>query len=272
MHVEGIVIHKTPYKERDLICNLLLRSGKKISIYFYGGRGGGKNNKGSIIEVGFMLAIDLAPRRKRLEADMKIAKEYKLIWHPDNIRNDFKAFYLASFYLEYISKISVENGLDEHESTEHAGIFNVLSNALFFLDESIKNKTFELNTHLFLFLSKLSFQLGVTPDIENCIFCEKVFSTTELCLFDPRNGGFSCMDCASKKDEYLSENKNLREEYQSSITLRNKMKQVFQMNYKEYGQLKDIGQGLAAAEFNYINYQFGFSKDQIKSWAMVSGV
>lgn len=270
MQVEGIIIHKTPYKERDLICNVLLRSGRTQSVYFYGGRGGGKKSKGSILEVGFMLSITLNPRRKKIETEIQIAKEYKLLWDCDHIRTDYRAFYLASFFMEYIGKIAIEEDLNDNENHEHTGVFNVLSNGLFYLDESVKDKCFDLNTHLFVFLSKLSLHIGIAPDLEHCLFCEKVFHEKELCLFDPQDGGYSCMECGSKKDEYLSENKMLREEYQSSQGLRILMKKVFKMPYKEYRKVSEIPSGLTIAEFNYINFQFGFSRDQFKSWQMIS--
>ncbi len=43
--IEGILIKKIPYKERDIIGTLLLRSGMQVSAIFYGGAGGGKNKK-----------------------------------------------------------------------------------------------------------------------------------------------------------------------------------------------------------------------------------
>lgn len=270
MDIEGIIISKTPYKERDLICNLLLRSGKKVSVYFYGGRGGGKKNKGSILEVGFMLKILLNERRKKIESNIKIAKEHKLLWDCDNIRTDFKAFYLACFFMEYIAKIAIADELEEVSDSEHEGLFNVLSNGLFFLDQAVGNKSLDLNSHLFIFLTKLAAHLGIGQDVEHCIFCEKNFVDQEVCLFNHQDGGFSCLDCSSKRDEYLSDNKLLREEYLSSQELRISLKKVYQLPYKSYGELSGITQGLASAEFNFINYQFGFTKDQIKSWEMVS--
>jgi DNA repair protein RecO len=270
MTLEGIIIQKTPYKDKDLICNVLLRSGQKIAVYFYGGRGGGKKAKGSILEVGFMMKITLALKRKAVESNIKIAKEYQHIWNSEYIRDDFRAFYLSSFYLEYIGKIAIESDLDDATELEHAGLFKILSNALYFLDDSLKNKTFDLNTHLFMFLSKLTIELGITPDINNCLYCGVPLSDTGLCLFDPKDGGFACMDCTSKKDEYISDNKLLREEYVGSLKLKNSLKQVYQIPYKDYQSLGSITQGQAIAKFNYINFQFGFTKDQIKSWALIS--
>ena len=147
MDLEGIIIHKTPFKERDLICNVLLRSGKKVAIYFYGGRGGGKKTKGSILEVGFMMKITSAPRRKVVDTNIIIAKEYKHIWNSEYIRDNYKAFYLSSFFMEYIGKIALESNHDEISKDDDSGLFRVLSNSLYFLDDSIKNKNFDLYTH-----------------------------------------------------------------------------------------------------------------------------
>ena len=83
------------------------------------------------------------------------------------------------------------------------------------------------------------------------------------------DGGFSCMDCTSKKDEFLSENKDLLNEYQSSKALRMKLSDCLQMAYKDISHLNDIERGMVQALFNYINFQFGFTKDQFKTWKMV---
>ena len=65
MQLEGILVHKAIHKERDLIGTLLLRDGTLVNLYFYGGRGGGKSQKGSILELGFMLKVKLGSRIKK---------------------------------------------------------------------------------------------------------------------------------------------------------------------------------------------------------------
>jgi recombinational DNA repair protein (RecF pathway) len=268
MHIEGLIISKTPYKERDLICNLLLRSGNTLSVYFYGGRGGGKNSKGSVLEVGHMLAITLSPRRKSLDTQIHISKEYKLLWASDHTRLDYKAFYLSMFYMEYMSKVAQQEDLD-FESLENAGLFSVLSNSLFYLDKLVEKKEFFLENHLFFFLTKLCIQLGVVPGIENCLYCDTLFKARDMCLFDPKDGGFSCMECASQKDQFLSDNKLLLEEYQSSQALREIFQNIFKLSYKDFETVGLLNSGMTYAIFNYINFQFGFSKDQFKTWGMV---
>lgn len=268
MIVEGIVIHKTVYKEKDIICDLLLRSGKKLSLYIYGGKGGGKNQKGSIVEHGFMLKCTLNPRRKKIESELHIVKEYQLIWSPKFIRNDFKAFYLSTFFYEIVSKIAIEESLD-FEDKEHQGLFNVLSNALFFLDHSLENHHFNNHAHLFLFLSKLTIQLGILPTLDECVLCDTKFKEFELCLFDAQSGGFVCTDCTSQKDEFLSDNKSLLAENQHSQQMRRLLTMIKNIQYKNY---KDIGEVMAGANiglFNYINYQFGFDQGDFKSWKLL---
>ncbi|MBT4790481.1 MAG: hypothetical protein HON90_02830 [Halobacteriovoraceae bacterium] len=269
MRIEGIIIHKTPYKERDVICNLLLRSGKLTSVYFYGGRGGGKNQKGSVLEVGFMLGVELSPRRKKIESDIKIAKEYNLLWSATHTRTSYAAFCLASFYMEYLSKISVAENHLGFEDHEHEGVFNVLSNALFYLDEAVKNNNLKLKAHLFLFLSKLSVHLGIAKNVDDCLYCDKRFLDSELCFFDIQNGGFSCLECNSQKGEYLSDNKGMITEYQSSLSLRLNLRRSYSLAFKLVDTLDEVSFGVVNAEFNYINYQFGLKRELVRTWGVL---
>lgn len=266
MQVEGIILSKTLYKEKDLICHLLLRSGETLSVYFYGGKGGGKNQKGSILEVGFMVRVQLQKSRKKLDTNLQTAKEYSLIWHSDLIRSDYKAFCLSSFYLEFISKITSEASMD-YANHDDAGLFKVLSNALYFLDDSLAKKCFDLNQHLFIYLSKMIIELGINPDTKDCLYCGKHFSLADLCLFDYSDGGFSCQDCSSQKDEYLSENKSLFLEHQNAKILRKNLGEVYQTNYKDYQKLSEIERGIAISLFQYINFQFEFVKEDFKTWS-----
>lgn len=135
MVIEGIIINKIPVKARDIVAKVLLRNGRVISVYFYGGQGGGKHQKGTLVELGHMLTIVLAPRKKYLESELSVAKEWTLKWDSDFIRKDVMAFYFMCFIFELISKIAVSQELDEldFKDEEYVGIFNVVSNALFFV-------------------------------------------------------------------------------------------------------------------------------------------
>jgi len=133
--IEGLVLSKIPYDDRHIIANILLRTGRKISVVFYGGRGGGTKQKSSVIELGFMLAVELRP--SKTHSDVYHAKEWNLIWHHDQIRLTHNAFYVMCFYLEIINRIAaIENLHDVHEeNTEMVGLFATLSNALVVIEK-----------------------------------------------------------------------------------------------------------------------------------------
>ena len=55
--IEGILVRKTPFQDRHLIGDLVLRSGKKQGVLFFGGMGGGKKIKPNNLEIGKLYKI-----------------------------------------------------------------------------------------------------------------------------------------------------------------------------------------------------------------------
>lgn len=269
MHLEGIIVHKTVYKERDLICKLLLRDGSLASLYFYGGKGGGKKNKGTILELGFMVKVMLAPRRKKIERDIQIAGEWDLLWESKQIRKNYKAFYLMSFYSEFIQKVAPQRDFSfEDDSSENEGIFKVASNALFFLekalekssDNSLENSEFGAEGHLLMFLTKMTYHLGVAPDLGHCVHCFSPIQNLPLILFQPSNGGFSCNECSSSINKIESDSaKELRD-----LTLK-----ILETSYKDWEMIKLSERGPCEAIFHFLCHQFQWQPSQFISYQML---
>jgi recombinational DNA repair protein (RecF pathway) len=172
MQFEGIVTHKVPYKERDLIVKLVLRNGTVGSFYIYGGQGGGKKHKPTIFELGSMVKILVRDQKaSRIEgSELMVAAETQRIWEPQRIRHNIQAFYLVCLYFEILQKFSMnfQLGSSEYDNNEHEGIFSVISNALFHLDDSITKDVFIGHQQLTLFMIKLLYHLGIMPETENC--------------------------------------------------------------------------------------------------------
>lgn len=263
MKLEGILIQKTPYRDKDLIAHILTRRGLKLGLYFYGGQGG---KKGSQLELGHMIKVIL-PRDKR-QSELRIAKFEEAIWSAKYIRENYRAFLLSQFFLEVLGKIALEDDLDDRPS-DQAGLFTVLSNALYVLDQACHSGRFDLFVHLQLFLTKLIIHLGIIPHLEQCLYCDLVFEEQDLCLLDRQNGGFVCVDCASKRDEFLSDNRQLREEYQTGKNQRLIFKTFGRVSYKSYESLPEISRGIAVVSFNYFNYQYGFTEADFKTWKLL---
>jgi recombinational DNA repair protein (RecF pathway) len=204
MNFEGIVVHRVPYKERDLIVKLLLRNGMSAGFYIYGGQGGGKNHKPSVFELGSMMKILVKEQKTRVESsDLMISAEHVRTWEPQNIRHDVKAYYLICLYFELIQKISIQfaPGSSDPLNGDHEGVFSVLSNALFYLDDALKKQQFVPHQQLTLFMVKLLFHLGIIPETDHCSYCQEDLLTHQSVIFLPAQGQFACELCSQGENE-----------------------------------------------------------------------
>jgi DNA repair protein RecO len=202
MSFEGIVIHRVPYKERDLIVKLLLRNGLVGSFYIYGGQGGGKSHKPTIFEIGSMMKIMIKDQKTRIDSsELMISAEHQRLWEPQSIRHDIKAYYLVCLYLELIQKFAIPFHPNDPEHRDHEGVFAVVSNALFYIEDALSKKQFVPHQQLTLFMVKLLFHLGIMPDTEFCSYCQTDLLENEGVVFMPANGQFACQQCSPGENE-----------------------------------------------------------------------
>jgi DNA repair protein RecO len=204
MTFEGIVIHRVPYKERDLIVKLLLRQGLVGSFYIYGGQGGGKLHKPTIFELGSMIRLFTKDQRGKVEtSELMVSAEHQRIWEPQSIRHDIRAYYLVCLYFELVQKFSLpfHPGNTDPESRDHEGVFAVLSNALFYLEDALKKEVFQPEQQLALFLIKLLYHLGIMPDTDHCSYCQEELLQLNSVIFLPAQGQFACHECATGENE-----------------------------------------------------------------------
>jgi DNA repair protein RecO len=262
--VEGLLISKMPYAERDLIGTLLLRNGKKINCIFHGGRGGGSKKKSSILELGFMLKVDLqrANRKGGREGEeLHTAKEWSLLWHHDKIRLDHKAFYLLCFFLEVIRKMSIYDELhDEHRESDDnsCGLFKVLSNSLFYVEDQLKKEnSFNSSLHLSLFLTKLLIELGVYPDREVCHLCYRPLESVSSMRIAFEQGGYICDTCLGEAGP------------PSGKALWDLTGQMATLSYKDYAKISGSHSTWARLLFDYLCFQFQISEKDFLSSSMV---
>ncbi len=197
--IDGVIISKHPYRERDLLVRLLLRNGKKITVMFYGGKGGGVRKKSSVLEIGFLIEIEL--QKNRAETELFTAKEWVLKWHHDLIRQNYLAFCLLCFFSELIQHLATEAEFKNYESEIHhdgdGGLFRVLSNALVYLEKSLLDMTgkFLLYDQVFIFLTKLAVELGIFPESDVCVLCGHSIKDGGLKVLSMEHGGYQCFRC-----------------------------------------------------------------------------
>jgi hypothetical protein len=184
LKVEGLLIHKILFKEKHLVGRLLLRSGKKISVLFYGGKG---------LDIGHMLAVELS-RTKSTQSLYK-AKEWSMIWAPLELRGNYEAFSLMCLFFEILNKFALEENLHDLEDSQQIGLFRIASVGVFSLEQNLKKGTFKREEQLLLFLGKFLLEQGIFPKMNTCIFCdEKLDRFPSIGLVFER-GGFACSFC-----------------------------------------------------------------------------
>lgn len=256
--IEGLILTKTPYRERDLICKLLLRSGNKVTVIFYGGRGGGSKKKSSELELGHMLKVEL--RKGGKPTEMYSAKEWSLIWHHQKLRTNHSAFYLLCLYLEISNKISVEEDLSLDGTAENKRIFHVLSNAIFYLEDALVNGQFDLSLHLSMFLAHSMLAQGVYPSIDGCVICGRDIKLDSGANLAAEHGGFVCSVCQFSELKMPMVNvENRPNELYSFI------KNAPQLKIQDYKNIAYDANIQSRSLLTYFCYQFNLQLNDLKT-------
>lgn len=255
MIFEGIVIHRVPYKERDLIVKLLLRNGLVGSFYIYGGQGGGKNHKPTIFEIGSMIKMTTKDQKSNGELrDLMISSEHQRIWEPQSIRHDIKAYYLVCLYIELIQKFSISYQPGGEENMDQQGVFSVVSNALFFMQDALAKEQFVPHQHLSLFMIKLLYHLGIMPDTDHCSYCETALMEETSAVFLPDQGQFACSQCSSGDNE-------------KGFLLR--IKKGYQTRYQNYADFIGTNFGECDRLIQYFCHHYNLNRVELKSYALL---
>lgn len=257
--IEGLVLTKVPFKDRHIISHLLLRNGRKVSVVFYGGQGGGKKQKPSIIELGRMLKIELARGTGKTKEEIYTAKEYSSIWQAQKIRENHNAYYLLCFFLELIEKIAQEEDLKSNYTMEDESskeLFAVISNAIFQLEQSLKENNFDQPLMITFFLLKLMIALGIYPDIKSCCLCGEAVAIHERRYqLAPQHGGFVCANCDNDSSRFS----------ETGAELLAIFSQVPLLKYSELVKLSGSSLHHFQPLLNYLCYQFGLNKESLKT-------
>ena len=261
--IEGLLLYKTPYQDRHLIGQLLLRSGRLASVLFYGGQGGGKRKKPSLLELGSLLSVELTPSRSTVE--LYRAKEWKPCWIHDSVRYHHRAFCLMCFYLEIIRKIApLEDLSDENLQLDcsHSGLFRVLSNALFYLKGS---PLLNSGQELLIFLGKLLIDQGLFPQLQHCGLCHQNLNPFSRLYLGFRHGSFLCPDCYLSSDGEGS----VLKKGEPGRELWSLLGMIASSKYQDLGRLELKQSEIVDALFHYFCFQFNFHRKDFRSVDMV---
>jgi recombinational DNA repair protein (RecF pathway) len=259
MQLDGLVIQVIPQKERDAIIRLILRQGTCLSVYAYGGMGGGKNAKPRSFEPGNLLRIELSTTGKgRLSDDaLKVIQDYSILWQPRFFRHNPQAFAQACLMMEMSLNTALPFTSENFEQTSH--LFNVLSNGLFHLDASLELEKFHGPTQLFLFLSKFLLSLGIFPDESECVFCGAAIDDDSQSPLIIDQGGFSCWKC--------------RDQIQEKVILspiRTNLSQAVRMKYDQWEKMPRATSAMVNQLIQFWGHHFHFNPQNLASLSLLN--
>jgi recombinational DNA repair protein (RecF pathway) len=251
--VEGIILSKTPYQDRHLICSLLLRSGRKISVMFYGGQSGGKKAKVTGLELGHLVEVAFSYSRGN---ELYRANSWLVKWQHGKIRYNYHAFSLMCFYLELASHMAQVDDLHDDLGDVDIGIFRAISNALFHLETAVEQEKFNLGSELILFFCKILFEQGIFPQLDYCCFSEQSLAELEEIVLVPDHGGFAVPSMVHHEQMDGKTGKNLW----------NTLMVVKDTPYQKLWEL-ETDRAMINQLWNYFCYQMHWKRDEFKTFS-----
>ena len=258
--IEGLILKKSPYGERHIISDLLLRSGKRVTVTFYGGQGGGKKKKSSVLELGQLISVEL--NQKNRMGDVYAAKEWLPKWTYEKIRTNYKAFYTTCAFLEIVLKLSDHTDLKDtyHGSdTTDEGFFRVLSNSVFHMEKHLgEGEVFYPKTHLAYFLIKLILDLGIYPIREECILSGEEINPDDKVVLLPDQGGFGKLELVREQQKV-----------EGSTFLWKLLGHVWSTPFKQLDYDLIVPDESLNLLIDYFCYQLGINRGEIKSLALL---
>lgn len=172
--VDGIVLSIIEYKENDCILHVLSREYGKVSLLARGIKKMTSKNA-SACHLFACSTFTFAYQDKDHLHLLKTAEKKQLFHH---IYDDLLSQSVAQVLVEAVDKVEFDN------STE---VYLLLHSMLTYLHERQNPYTI-----LGFMLAKLNMMNGVSPNVEQCIYCKKDTSIVSISIYD---GGFVCSSC-----------------------------------------------------------------------------
>ena len=173
---------------------------------------------------------------------------------------------------EVISKLGVEAHLeDELEDPDSVGLFKVLSNGFYYFDHLLvrveKGQDLALSyAVLSFFLGKLLIELGVFPEVNQCVVTGEALDNLEqkgAVRFLPDQGGFALQ---AVLNEHEGETRNLQDDRPILQFLR----YVAQTRFQEFSfNPRAEYAPLARRLFHYFCYHFQFKEEQFRTFSLI---
>lgn len=235
-----------------------------LTVLFFGGQGGGKKTKSSILQIGYLFKVVLS-QSKKVSFEMLNAKEYSEKWFHKKLASHPRAFYLLCFYSELISKFSPK--VSEHDDLDldgevHGGLFRLLSNGIFQLEKSVVEESYSHYDSLFIFLVKALVELGIFPRTENCSISGSKIEDSSKVILIPSNGGFAFHSMVEAEVQRLTDG-------ETGQIIRKAIVEVAAAKYGEISTIEGLNSDCCKELLEYICFQQNINIRDFKTASMI---
>ena len=172
---KGLILRETPYKEADVMLNILTESAGKISVLARGAR-----RKGSKFSAAIALLTysEFTLYESNGRYTLNEAEPVELFY---NIRNDLQKLSLASYFAEALERAADEDAVNPE-------LLRLGLNSLY----ALAHTSISVEKIKTVFELKLAVLSGYMPNVYSCICCD---DEEDISFFDIRNGGVVCERC-----------------------------------------------------------------------------
>lgn len=260
--LEGILLNKVPHADRHVIAQLLLRNGKRCSVMFFGGQGGGKKFKVSGLEYGNLIKAQVASQKNIVE--IASCQEWQVAWGHEHVRHHHQAFNFLCFTLELVRSLSPEDQLGDlyRDSDQTAqGLFRVLSNALFRVDRLVKEEKFHLYSEWVIFLAKLLIDQGLFPERETCVLSGEPLKPGQRLSLVSSMGGFARVELLKGQEQQMMG--------ETGTILYPILAEIAAGNYQQLPTFQSCQQAHARVLWDYFCYQAQIESNRYKTLSML---
>jgi DNA repair protein RecO (recombination protein O) len=186
---KGIILKKTKFSEADLILQVILNNGEKLSLIAKGALRSKKRFSGGVLEPSHFVKLEY---KQSSQAQLATLLEATLLDDFSHIRTDYDRMECALFCVQIINKVSQEGDVFAE------GLFNLLGNILKKI--ASPGSAFQSSQYKAIFILKLLFQQGVleTEDWMRPILARPLSDIQQIKLSDAQ-----ITWCLSKIESYL---------------------------------------------------------------------
>jgi hypothetical protein len=190
--IEGLLLSLVETHSGSAIGDLLLRSGKRVPLHFYGVRAK-KLFNALRLNPGEGLEATYVPSSRGVSEGPHAVREFSVLYRPAFIRHHYLAYGEMCAWLKQVRFMAQESNFPEEDDLHDRELFQLITKAIQRLDQGPEDYTF-VGAQFFATLVAIS---GRMPQLQICLHCGSAVTEKNFNHFDFSAMGVVCEHCAT---------------------------------------------------------------------------